>query len=257
MRILTEAVADFYFTTLIAATGLTLAGCATAAPPTPTTSTTTATTTSASAVGAQAMDPDKTVADGGVKMAGWTGRVDPQAAKAGKNISEAKFVAMGKGFHVTSGPAATYWNPANTASGNYTVTAAFTQTKAAVHPEGYGILIGGSNLDGPNQGYGYFVIRQDGKYLINHRANDSTVHKIVDWTANPAIKSIDANGKATNTLSVVVGADKISFMVNGVEVNSVPRSQFDAMGAGSGIVGVRVNHNLDVHIDGLAITPGT
>src|SRR5687768_18200551 len=97
----------------------------------------------AGALGAQTKDPDKTVADGGVKMAGWTGRIDPQAAKAGKTISETKFVGMGPGFHVTSGPAAIYWNPANTAKGNYTVTSTFTQTKAATHPEGYGIVIAG------------------------------------------------------------------------------------------------------------------
>jgi hypothetical protein len=214
----------------------------------------------AGALGAQGADPTKTVTDGGVKMAGWTGRIDPQAAKAGRNISEAKFVGMGTGFHVTSGPAAIYWNPANSAKGNYTVTSTFTQTKAAVHPEAYGILIGGTNLDAPNQSYLYFVVRQDGKYLINHRANDSTVHKIVDWTANPAVKAIDASGKATNTLSVVVGSDKVAFLVNGVEVNSLPRSQVDMAGPNSGtsgIVGLRVNHNLDVHVDGLSVTPGT
>ena len=214
----------------------------------------------AGALGAQATDSTKAVADGGVKMAGWTGRIDPQAAKAGRNISEAKFVGMGAGFHVTSGPAAIYWNPTNTAKGNYTITSTFTQTKAAAHPEAYGVFFAGANLDASNQSYGYFVIRQDGKYLINHRANDSTVHKIVDWTANPAVKAIDASGKATNTLSVVVNADKVSYLVNGVEVNSLPRAQVDAGGPGtgtSGIVGVRVNHNLDVHIDGLSITAGT
>lgn len=214
----------------------------------------------AGALGAQAKDSTKAVADGGVKMAGWTGRIDPQAAKAGRSISEAKFVAMGTGFHVTSGPAAIYWNPANTAKGNYTITSTFTQTKAAAHPEAYGIFLAGTNLEAANQGYLYFVIRQDGKYLINHRANDSTVHKIIDWTANPAVKAIDASGKATNTLSVVVGAEKLSFLVNGVEVNSLPRSTVDAAGphsGTSGIVGVRVNHNLDVHVDGLSITPGT
>ena len=208
----------------------------------------------AGTLGAQASkDPDKTVADGGVKVSGWTGRIDPQAAKAGRNISEAKFVSMGPGFHVTAGPAAIYWNAANTAKGNYTVTSTFTQTKAAAHPEGYGIIFSGQNLEAANQSYFYFVVRQDGKYLINHRANDSTVHKLVDWTANPAVKAIDANGKATNTLSVVAGTDKVSFLVNGVEVNSLPRSQVEA----SGIVGLRVNHNLDVHVDGLSITPAT
>lgn len=207
-------------------------------------------------VGAQMNDPTKVVADAGVKMAGWTGRVDPQAAKQGKKISDDKLVSMGSGFHVTSGPAAIYWNPAKTASGNYTVSGSFTQTKAPAHAEAYGLFIGGKNLDAANQSYAYFVVRQDGKYLINHRANDSTVHKLVDWTANPAVKPADANGKATNKLSVVIGPDKVSFLANGVEVNSLPRAQLDGMGQGTtGIAGVRVNHNLDVHIDGFAVTP--
>jgi hypothetical protein len=205
---------------------------------------------------AQMNDPTKVVADAGVKMAGWTGRVDPQAAKQGKKISDDKLVSMGTGFHVTSGPAAIYWNPAHTASGNYTVTGSFTQTKAPAHPEAYGLFIGGKSLQAPDQSYAYFVVRQDGKYLINHRANDSTVHKLVDWTANPAVVSADANGKATNKLSIVVGPDKVSFLANGVEVSSLPRAQLDGMGQGTtGIAGVRVNHNLDVHIDGFAVTP--
>ena len=201
-------------------------------------------------------DPDKVVAGGGVMVPGWTGRIDPQAAKGGRKITEDKVVSMGSGFHVTSGPAAIYWNPANTASGNYTVTGSFTQTKAPAHAEAYGLFIGGKNLDAADQSYAYFVVRGDGHYLINHRANDSTVHKLVDWTENDAVKRADANGKATNNLSIVVGPDKISYVANGVEVKSMPRAQLDGMGQGtSGIVGVRVNHNLDVHIDGFAVTP--
>jgi hypothetical protein len=204
---------------------------------------------------AQGMDPDKVVAGGGVTVPGWTGRIDPQAAKGGRKITEDKVVAMGSGFHVTSGPAAIYWNPANTASGNYSVTGSFTQTKAPTHAEAYGLFIGGKSLNAPNQSYAYFVVRGDGKYLINHRANDSTVHKLVDWTANDAVKAADANGKATNNLKIVVGPDKISFQANGVEVSSMPRAQLDGMGQGTtGIAGVRVNHNLDVHIDGFAVT---
>jgi len=213
---------------------------------------------SAGALKAQGADPDKLVANGGVSVPGWTGRIDPQAAKNGRKITDDKVVAMGPGFHVTSGPAAVYWNPANTASGNYTVSASFSQTKAAAHPEAYGIFLGGRDLESSNQSYLYFLVRQDGKYLINHRANDSTVHKIVDWTANSAVKAIDADGKATNALSIAVMPDKLSFMVNGVEVTTLPRSQVDRTGAGSGttgIAGVRVNHNLDVHVGGFAVTP--
>jgi hypothetical protein len=206
---------------------------------------------------AQGADPDKLNTGGGVTAAGWKGRIDPQAAKGGRSINQDKFVSMGSGFHATGGPAAIYWNPANTMSGNYTVTGTFTQTKAPTHPEAYGLILAGKDLETPNQGYLYFLVRGDGKYLINHRANDSTVHKIVDWTANDAVKAADANGKATNKLSVVVGADKVTFLVNGTEVASRPRAVFagpDGSGT-TGIAGLRINHNLDVHIDGFSATP--
>ena len=209
-------------------------------------------------LGAQGSDPDKLVNDGGVKVAGWMGRVDPRPAAAGRKITDTKFVTMGKGIHATAGPAAIYWNPANVARGNYTVQATFAQSKASAHPEAYGLLIAGNNLKATNQSYLYFVVRQDGKYLINHRANDSTVHKIVDWTAHSAVKAVDAAGKASNALAVVVGPKALSFRVNGTEVKALPRSVIDAGGLNSGtagIAGIRVNHNLDVHIDGFAVTP--
>ena len=211
----------------------------------------------ATTAAAQGSDPDKLVSEGGVKVAGWTGRLDPRPAAAGRKITDAKFVSMGNGIHVTAGPAAIYWSPANTVEGgNYTVKGTFTQTKASTHPEAYGVFLGGQNLEAPNQSYLYFVVRQDGKYLINHRADDSTVHKIVDWTAHEAVKAMDANGKATNALSIVVGPEALSFRVNGTEVKSIPRATIDAGGNHSGtkgIAGIRVNHNLDVHIDGFAV----
>jgi hypothetical protein len=206
---------------------------------------------------AQGSDPDKLVTDGGVKVPGWTGRIDPQAAARGRKITEAKFVPMAGGFHVTAGPAAIYWNPANTATGNYTISATFNQTRASAHPEGYGLMLTGMYLETANKSYFFFVVRQDGMLMINHRANDTVVHKIVEWTENPAVKAIDASGKASNTLSVVMGASAVSFRVNGTEVHSIPRATIEGGGnhAGSvGIAGIRVNHNLDVHIDGFALT---
>jgi hypothetical protein len=214
---------------------------------------------SAATLSAQAnSDPDKVVADGGVKVAGWTGRIDPRAASQGRKITEAKFIPMGSGIHVTSGPAAIYWNPANAPAGNYGVKATFNQTKASAHPEGYGLIIAGRDLETANQSYLYFLVRQDGKFIVNHRANDSTVHKIVDWTANPAVKAIDESGKASNALAVNVDATSVHFLVNGTEVHVLPRSVIESgpdHSGSSGISGIRVNHNLDVHIDGFAVSP--
>lgn len=203
-------------------------------------------------------DPDKVVADGGVKVPGWVGRLDPRPTAQGRKLTEARFYTMGSGIHVTTGPAAIYWNPANTLPDNYTVQATFVQQGASAHPEAYGVFLGGQKLETPDQSYLYFIVRQDGKFMINHRANDSTVHKIVDWTANPAVKAIDDKGNSTNQLAVVVNPTKLSFQVNGTEVQSLDRSVIDGGGphsGTSGIAGLRVNHNLNVHVNGFAVVP--
>ena len=65
------------------------------------------------------------------------------------------------------------------------------------------------------------------------------------------MKKPDDTGKSTNALEVRVGADKVDFVVNGTVVHSEPKS---ALGTTDGIYGIRVNHLLEVHIDGLAVS---
>lgn len=190
-------------------------------------------------------DPDKKVADGGVKVAGWQARLDKPSAK----IEELKFVSMGPGFHVTSGPAAIYFNPANAAKGNYTVKASLTQTKAPAHREAYGVFLGGDDLNGDKQTYYYVVIAGTGEYTIKHRAGTET-HTIVDWTASPALKKADEAGKATNEVAVEV-ADNVRVLLNGTEAYKAPRTQ---LGAVVGQAGLRVNHNLDIHVGSFSVT---
>ena len=60
---------------------------------------------------------------------------------------------------------------------------------------------------------------------------------------------VDGAGKATNALTVEVGADKVRFLVNGTEVASQPRSQVDT----NGIAGLRINHNLNVQVEGFGV----
>ena len=202
---------------------------------------------SAQASGGKEHDPD-IKANGGALPAGWMGRTDRPTAK----IEDAKFVTMGPGFHVTSGPAAIYWRDGNTTSGPFTATATFTQTKAPMHPEAYGIIFGGKSLAGADQSYFYFLVRGDGKVLVKHRAG-TEVHTIMDWTDNAAVQKQDAAGKATNALTVdATKADSVRLLVNGSEAVALPLSQ---LGGVNGIVGLRVNHNLDVHIAGFSVTP--
>src|SRR5688572_32281228 len=78
---------------------------------------------------AAAQDADRKVAGGGITVKGWQGKVDAGAAKQGMSTADAKFASEGKGFRITTGPATTYWNPANTAKGDYTVKATFREPK--------------------------------------------------------------------------------------------------------------------------------
>lgn len=194
-----------------------------------------------------ANDPTHKV-EGGALPAGWMGRTDKPTDK----LTDAKFVAMGSGFHATSGPAAIYWNPKNVTSSAFTASTTVTQTKAPTHPEAYGIFFMGKDLDTPQQNYAYFLVRGDGKYMVNHRAG-ADIHKIIPWTDSPAVNKADANGKATNKLTVDASkADSVRLLVNDKQVAALPMSH---LGKTDGLVGLRVNHNLDVHIGDLTIAP--
>jgi hypothetical protein len=197
--------------------------------------------------GAQANDPTKNVADGGVKVTGWEARLDDAAA----SVSNLKFVQMGPGFHVTSGPAAIYYNPSHATSGNYSVKASLTQTKTPAHREAYGIFVAGDDLKDASQNYLYFVVAHTGEFTIKHRAG-ANVHTVVDWTKNAAIKTPDASGRSTNEVAIEVGASELRFLVNGTEVHKAARSGM--LRAGDGVAGLRVNHNLDVHVGSFSVT---
>ena len=193
-------------------------------------------------------DPDKMVAGGGKLPAGWQARLDNASAK----IEGVKFEPAGAGFHVTSGPAGIYYKDSQKMSGAYETHATFTQAEPSAHPEGYGLFIGGADLQGAGQKYTYFLIRQDGKFLIKRRAGADTP-TVANWTENAAIKKADESGKMTNALGIEVGKDKVRFLVNGTEVTSQPLSQVDT----TGIAGLRINHNLNVHVEGFGAKSAT
>jgi hypothetical protein len=184
---------------------------------------------------------------------GWMVRVDRSTnANDPDDNPKVKFVSMGKGFHITSGPAGTYWHPKNTAMGNFTAKATFILFKPSGHTNYYGLTFGGEDLGGPKQNYIYFMVAQDGTYAVIHRAGEET-HSI-QRGKHQAIQVPGADGRSTNALEVRVTAKDISYVVNGTVVHTTPKSGMTAKT--DGIVGVRVNHLLDVHIDGFEVTKG-
>jgi hypothetical protein len=183
---------------------------------------------------------------------GWKVRLDRSTEASDPDASGAiKFVTMGSGFHATNPQAAVYWNPANTASGAYTLKGTFTLMRPSSHVSYYGLVFGGSALEGAQQSYLYFVMGQDGTWLVKSR-NGSATRTIAGYMANDAVKTPDATGKSTNALEVRVGPGKIDFVVNGVVVHTEPKT--GALAKTDGIYGIRVNHLLEVQIDGLGVS---
>jgi hypothetical protein len=183
---------------------------------------------------------------GGTLPPGWQVRPDQPTASA----ADVRFFVAGDGLHVTTGPAAVLWNPANAATGEFRARVTFLQTRAPQHPEAYGLVLGGKNLDGQvpaGPDYLYFVVRGDGKYMVRHRAANGELHDVVNWTEHAAITKQDAAGKATNAIAAEAGAFGVRFLVNGQKVAELPGIST------AGIVGLRVNHNLDLHVSDFAV----
>ena len=189
-------------------------------------------------------DPDKVIKGGGKLPAGWQARLDDPSAKLeGVIVKEEK-----DALTFTTGPAGIYYKSDQKGSGNYEVKGTFSQLKPAAHPEAYGLFIGGSDLDKDTQRYTYFLIRQDGKFLIKSR-DGGTTKPVVDWTTAAPMK--DANVakqgfKTSNVLAIRVMPDKVYFMIGGTQVHELPRAQVTT----DGVAGIRINHNLDVQVAG-------
>ena len=181
--------------------------------------------------------------------AGMKMRVDKSTSASDPDDSpDVKVVTAGKGFRVTGGPAVVLWKPTDTASGNYTVKATFVLQKPSNHVNFYGLVFGGSNLEGSDPSYTYFVVAQNGMFTIRQMKGTQATN-VMARTANAAIKTPDAGGQSTNTLEVRVQGDTISYVVNGEVVHSGPKGGVTT----DGLVGVRINHVLDVQVEGFEL----
>ena len=180
----------------------------------------------------------------GVQADGWEARLDFEA----DIDSVLGFMNMGSGVHVTTTGAgfAIFWQPESMAEGDFSISATFTQMERSGHANAYGMFLGGSDLQGPDQQYTYFMLRQGGEYLIKKRMGED-LPTLVDWTAHGAVNDLNDQGSSTNTLTVEAAGDTVRFLVNGTEVSSQARSDVDT----DGTTGLRVTHLLNMHIDDL------
>lgn len=181
---------------------------------------------------------------------GWHVRFDHAGA------SEADlptFVAMEPGWHVTSGPAGIYWHPERTASGTFRAEMEVFLFDPQGRREAFGLFLGGRDLDSAEQSYVYFLLRDGGQFIIKERRGSEapTLH---EWTRHEAIRGYADRGddvSVGNVLAVEAGAEVVRFLVNGVEVATLPRARLQL----DGIYGFRINHALDLHVARLETAP--
>src|SRR5215813_790195 len=141
--------------------------------------------------------------------AGWKQRLDRSTSASDPDAAgTVRFVSTGSGFHATNPAAAVYWNPANTATGTYTAKATFRLVKPSNHTNYYGLVFGGSELEGANQRYIYFTVAQDGTWLLKRRDGDVNAPTIAGKTASDLVKKPGADGTSINDLEVRVQANK-------------------------------------------------
>ena len=181
---------------------------------------------------------------------GWKARLDPQEEKAGRTLADVKVEGDSAALHVTGGPAATLWNPADTASAAFTVWGSFTQRRASTPPGSYGPFIGGTSLDGKEYNYLYCAVFGSGVFSVKHRFGGE-LHTLVERKASGAIRRADASGKASNAISWSVDQSNVSCLINGTAVATFPRALVIGPGkleSTDGIFGIHVDRDVDVRI---------
>ena len=201
------------------------------------------------------------VKDGGIFAKGWAGKIDAQEEKAGQVLNNARLAEKGTELMVRTGPAVTYWNPANKAAGNYTVSATFNEAKymdLMDHPHPYGIMIAGNDLGTENQSYIYCSAYGNGTFIVRGMGPAPFAVSARKPEPNAAIAKAAGKGSPVKQdIALSVTADKIECAINGTVVGSYPKA--DVVGAGKlkstdGVYGIRFAHNTEATVADLKMT---
>jgi hypothetical protein len=207
------------------------------------------------------MEASRGVEGGGVSVPGWTGQIDAKETAAGLTLKSAKFGKEGDAFHIITGPAVTYWNPANKATGDYTVKATFKEPKYMSlnsHPHPYGIVIAGNDLGTDQQSYLYCAAYGNGNFIVRGFGPEPFQMNGPRGAADPAVNKAAAPGEpVTQEIAVSVRGDKVECSINKKVVASYDKAALVTSGklkSTDGVYGVRFAHNTEAFVTGLSVT---
>ena len=176
-------------------------------------------------------------------------------------LNDAKFVQEGNALHVTTGPATTFWNPANTASGDYTVKATFLEPKFMElnsHPHSYGIFIGGNNMGTDQMSYVYCVAYGDGNALV--RGFGPAVFTLLGTSPNAGGAQGRRRRPAGDAGDRVARQGRPRRVLDqrhgGRRLRQGPAGGAGKLQSTDGVYGIRFTHNVEAIITGFAMTKG-
>jgi hypothetical protein len=200
-------------------------------------------------------ETSRTVAGGGISVPGWTGKIDAKEETAGMTLKSAKFAKEGDGFHIVTGPAVTYWNPDNKASGDYTVKATFREPKFMAlnsHPHPYGLVIAGNDLGTAQESYLYCAAYGNGKFIVRG-FGPQPFQMNGRGEENPAVNKVAVGEPVTQEIALSVKGGKVECAINNKVVASYDKAALVTAGklkSTDGVYGVRFAHNTEAFVTG-------
>lgn len=206
-------------------------------------------------------ESSRKVENGGITAPGWKGTVDPKEAAAGQSVNGARLAQEGDVLHVTTGPAVTYWSPANTVSGDYTVSATFTEPhymNLNDHPHPYGIVIGGNDMGTDQESYLYCAAYGNGRFIVRGFGPEPFQMNGRRAEENAAVHKAAAPGEpVTQDIAVSVRGDQVECSINGTVVASYDKADLVTDGklkSTDGVYGIRFAHNTEGTVSNLKVT---
>jgi hypothetical protein len=209
---------------------------------------------------ARAQDANRPVVGGGIAVPGWMGRIDPKEKSGGEKLENARLTKDGDALHVTTGPAVAYWNPENTARGNYTVKATFKEARYMnlnTHPHPYGIFIAGNDMGTDRQSYLYCAAYGNGTFIVRG-FGPAPFQMNGRWSSNSAVNRASGPGEpVTQEIALSVKGAKVECAINGTVVATYDKSALVTDGklkSTDGVYGIRFAHNTEAVVTGLTMT---
>ncbi len=207
------------------------------------------------------MESSRSVSGGGISAPGWMGKIDANAEKAGQTIKDAKLTKEDNALHVMTGPAVTYWNPANKATGNYTVSATFTEPKYMnlnSHPHPYGIVIAGNDMGTAQNSYLYCAAYGNGTFIVRGFGPEPFAMNGRRGGQSDAVHKAAGPGQpVTQKIAMSVKGGRVECAINGTVVAGYDKPELVTAGklkSTDGVYGIRFAHNTEATVTDLKMT---